>query len=165
MLSLQKTVLMAKRCLQTVNIGQRAKNLLHLKRLRSSQAQSASGWTKRLETRPLATLSVSGQCCALTVKTNLETYFADISADIDGTACDPTSVATVSVADDGHISVGATNPRASISIGVPAAFNVLAAMGGGTCFISLRGWLEGGVDLSTEIGNVEVGTIKGMLAR
>eukprot|EP00966_Prymnesium_polylepis_P091167 2110138-Prymnesium_polylepis.1 len=124
---------------------------------------SAPTLAVRLATNPLATLRVSGRCAAVTVKTNMETYVADVSAELDGTPCDPAAVASFDTLEDGNLDVSAFGPGAAITVAVPAAFNVQVAMSDGACDVGMRGWLEGDVDLSTERGSVHVGTVKGML--
>ncbi|KAL1522638.1 hypothetical protein AB1Y20_017617 [Prymnesium parvum] len=119
----------------------------------------------QLSTRPHATLHVTGTCASLTVKTNMESDSADVHAEVDSVQCQPHSVSSLDVSSNGDITLRAANPKAAIMIEVPAAFNVKVAMEGDGCNVALNGWLEGDVDISTECGQVDIGTVKGVLTR
>ncbi|KAJ1639021.1 hypothetical protein T492DRAFT_155331 [Pavlovales sp. CCMP2436] len=51
----------------------------------------------------------------------------------------------------------------SLAISVPASFSVVACREGRTANLRMDGWIEGGVRLTTEQGDVGVQTVRGML--
>lgn len=131
----------------------------------AAAADERSRLAQRVETAPLSTLTVKGLCSALTVKTNMETYYADAWAEGGGDPCELASVATIEANEAGDICLLATQAHAAITVAVPAAFNVRVDMRGGACDVDMRGWLEGDVDISTERGSVGVATVRGVLTK
>ncbi|KAL3892766.1 MAG: hypothetical protein SGPRY_014807 [Prymnesium sp.] len=100
---------------------------------------------------------------ALSVRTNMQSHTALLSASLDGSPCDPSSVMSFESSDDGTLQLSPSNSRAAVEVEVPAAFNVKVAMRNTRCDVAVRGWLEGDVDVSTGEGHIEVGTVKGVL--
>ena len=120
----------------------------------------------RLSTAPGATLRVVGNssCSKLVVKTNMETYVAELEAAAeDGINCSDDEVAAWATNDGDDLSVAVAAHSATIS--VPASFNVSVAMDG-DCDVDLSGWLEGTVDVEVSgRGAVGVNTVRGLLTR
>ena len=117
-----------------------------------------------IHTAPGATLSISGRCAALVVKTNSETDFAHASATVAGAPCELARAGALVSDANGDISLAASNADAAIMVEVPAVFDVAVAVEG-ACDVEVRGWLEGRVDVSTGRGRVQVGTVRGLLTR
>ena len=118
----------------------------------------------RLATTPNATLRVSGACASLVVRTNSETYAADLEATTeDGAAHADADLESWATADaNGDLTVVVAAGRGATTVSVPAAFNVSVDMTG-TCDVDLQGWMEGTVSLATGDGSVGVGTVRGLL--
>ena len=117
-----------------------------------------------IHTAPGATLSISGRCASLVVKTNSETDFAHASATVAGAPCEPARAGALVSNANGDISLAAADADAAILVEVPAVFDVAVAVEG-ACDVEVRGWLEGRVDVSTGRGRVQVGTVRGLLTR
>jgi len=116
----------------------------------------------RIVTSPGALLDISGSCSAVSVSTNYETDMAEVSAMLDGASCEVSTVASIETAEDGAIRLVGTDVNASISVAVPAVFDLCVDMRG-SCQAEMAGWLEGKVAMSVEAGDIRVETVKGLL--
>ena len=120
-----------------------------------------------LATVPNATLRlVAGAGCArLVVKTNMETY----SAQLEGVASDGSPIADAELAawaaadaQSGDLDIDARSAHA-VTVSVPASYNVSVAASGDTD-VEMQGWLEGTVDVVVAgRGAVGVNTVRGLL--
>ena len=115
-----------------------------------------------LSTTPGATLRVTGKAARLVVRTNMETYVAELEAkDETGTELDAASWVRAEDGGDLHV-VAAGTSSAGLVISVPASFNVHVAFEG-TSSVDVQGWLEGTVHIEVGQGDVSVNTVRGLL--
>lgn len=135
-------------------------------RLAARRALS-SGAPLRVRTAPHALVRVLGGAHGgdVAFSTNMESDSATVAAsDRLGNALDAAAAVSVEHAENGadfEVVGGAAGP--SLAIAVPASFTILTRRAGQPSNISVAGWLEGGVSLTTERGSLTVGTVRGML--
>ena len=138
-------------------------------RVRSLATRLLQRNASRLATQPGSTLRVSGACPSLIIKTNMETYVAEIDAvGANGAVLAEERVRKwVDVDSGGDLTIAIPDEEHAwiTSISVPASFNVSVDMAAQKCDIDLQGWLEGTVELAAGRGNISVGTVRGLLTR
>ena len=119
-----------------------------------------------LATSPGRTLYVTGQAGKLVVRTNMETYAADVSIAVAGADVEDVSLwAHAEASGDLHVRTPAAEVEGDATvISVPASFNVHVDLEG-VCAVDVTGWLEGTVDVSIGAGDATVGTVRGLLTR
>ncbi|KAG8465806.1 hypothetical protein KFE25_005376 [Diacronema lutheri] len=120
---------------------------------------------RRVRTAPHARVTVRGGAHGgdVAFSTNMESDVATISATACGVALD--TATALSVAHDGadFEVLAEGNAGVSLAISVPSSFTVVACRAGRPSNVRVDGWIEGGVELTTERGDVSVRTVRGML--
>ena len=115
-----------------------------------------------LATEPNMTLRVTGVTPRLIIKTNMETYVANLDASGGGKEVDVAAWSTVHEGGDLSIQASVADADGVTRIDVPAGFSVHVEMAS-ACDVSVDGWLEGTVDVSVPSGGVYVNTVRGLL--
>ena len=116
-----------------------------------------------LATEPNRTLRVTGVSSRLVIKTNMETYVANLEAsDAKGTEAEVAAWSTVHESGDLLIEAAMHDADGVTRIDVPASFNVDVEMAA-SCDVSVDGWLEGTVEVRVPEGGVHVNTVRGLL--
>jgi len=131
----------------------------------ATAAAAAAALPRRVLTAPHALVTVLGAGGDVTITTNMESEVATIRAtDALGNALDAEAAVRVEHTGNGtDFEVHGVEVGTSLAISVPASFSVVACREGRTANLRMDGWIEGGVRLTTEQGDVGVQTVRGML--
>jgi len=125
-------------------------------------ARHAARKLATLATEPNMTLRITGVTSRLIIKTNMETYVANLDASAGGKEVDVAAWSTIHPGGDLSIEASVSDADGVTRVDVPASFNVHVEMAS-ACDVSLDGWLEGTVDVSVPSGGVHVNTVRGLL--
>lgn len=126
--------------------------------VRSLVRRAAARGLATLATQPNMTLTVRGVTPRLVVRTNMETYVADV----DASTVDADVEARATDNGDLHVRAALHEPDGVTTIAVPASFNVVIEMDS-RCDVDVDGWLEGTVEVAVPEGSVSVNTVRGLL--